>query len=106
MDLPGTQVGGHRTVFCDHVPAVWGVKSASGAFTTNNAICQSCQDPDSQHVDRSWCRYLYGNLRLWLLGACVPSDCKLALRCCRCVARMTISAWPSRSPTCREVHCP
>ena len=71
---------------------LWGVKPAPSAFTTNNAICQNCQNTDSQHFDRSCHRHLYGNLRLWLLGACAPSDCKLALRCYRSVARVPMEA--------------
>ena len=38
---------------------------------------------------------VYRNLRLWLLGAGVASDCDLALRCYRSVARLPMEAWIS-----------
>ena len=41
-------------------------------------------------------RHPYGNLRLWLLGAGAPSDCELALRCYRSVARVPMEARISR----------
>src|ERR1700730_5676420 len=81
MDIQRTQVRGHRTVFCDHLRAVWGVKSAPSTLTTNNAISQNCQNTDSQHLDRSCYRHTYGNFRFWLLGASATSDCKLPLCC-------------------------
>src|SRR6476660_9787739 len=92
MDISRTQARGYRTVFCDHLCLLWGVKPAPSAFTTNNAVCQNCQNTDAQHVSRSCRRHFCRNLRLWLLGVSAASDSKLALCCYRSVACVPMEA--------------
>jgi Polysaccharide biosynthesis protein len=79
----------------DHFRAVWDIKPAPGAFTANDAVCQNCQNTDSQHLGRSRHRHLHGDLRFWLLGAGPPSNCKHALPLYCSVARVPMEAWLS-----------
>ena len=60
---------------------VWAVSPAPSAFTTNNAICENCQNTDPRHVGRTCRRHFCCNLGFWLLGVSAASDCKRALGC-------------------------
>src|SRR6516164_3331969 len=92
MDVRRTQARGYRTVFRDPFRTSRDIKPAPGAFTANDAICQNCQNTDSQHLGRNCYRRLHGDLRLRLLGVGPPSDCKLALPRYRSVASVPMEA--------------
>ena len=80
-DISRTQAGTDRTVFGDELRGVGSLKSASGAFTTHDAIWHNCRNTGFKHTGGSRPRHFHGIRRLWLLGTCAASCYERALAC-------------------------
>src|SRR3984957_9967478 len=94
MDISRAEARGHCPILFAYLYIVWIIHPALGAFATKDAICCDQQGDHSRLIGGIRGRARRGGLRLRLLGAGGPSDCKCAHRCCRRVVCMLMEARP------------